>query len=98
MMATVNKDISMRLNLDESPNIPNTADHCISGLKKEVPTKRLVTYPEDSLVLLQYPWKCELNVKLDRIQPLEIDIWSKNVGEYQGGHTNYQRGERLWST
>ena len=72
----------MRLNLNESPNIPNTADHCISGLKKEVPTKRLVTYPEDSLVLLQYPWKCELNVKLDHIQPLEIDIWSKKVGEY----------------
>ena len=33
-----------------------------------------------SLVLLHYPWKHEVNVKLDRIQPLEI--WSKKVGEY----------------
>ena len=33
-------------------------------------------------MLLQYPWKCELNVKLDRIQPLEIDIWSKKVCDY----------------
>ena len=33
-------------------------------------------------MLLQYPWKRELNVKLDRIQPLEIDIWSNKVGNY----------------
>ena len=33
-------------------------------------------------MLLQHPWKCELNVKLDRIQPLEIDIWSNKVGDY----------------
>ena len=33
-------------------------------------------------MLLQYPLKCELNVKLDRIQPLEIDIWSKKVRNY----------------
>ena len=33
-------------------------------------------------MLLQYPWKRELNVKLDRIQPLEIDIWSNKVSDY----------------
>ena len=33
-------------------------------------------------MLLQYLWKRELNVKLDRIQPLEIDIWSKKVHDY----------------
>ena len=34
------------------------------------------------MLLLQYPWKRELNVKLDHIQPLEIDIWSNKVGDY----------------
>ena len=33
-------------------------------------------------MLLEYPWKCELNVKLDCVQPLEIDIWSKKVCDY----------------
>ena len=33
-------------------------------------------------MLLQYPWKRKLNVKLDRIQPLKIDIWSNKVGDY----------------
>ena len=85
-VATVNEDISSRLNLDES--LPKNAVHCTSEIKKEVPTKRLVTCPEDSLVLLQYPWKCELNVKLDRIQPTEIDIWSNKVGEYHVFNTS----------
>ena len=44
--------------------------------------KRLVTCPEDSLVLLQYPWKRKLNIKLDNIQPLKIDIWSNRVRDY----------------
>ena len=44
--------------------------------------KQLVTRPEDNLVLLQYPWKCKLNIKLDNIQPLEIDIWSNKVRDY----------------
>ena len=81
-VATVNDDLSSRLNLDESPNMPKNAVHCTAVIKKEVPTKRLVTCPEDSLVLLQYPWKREFNVKLDRIQPLKIDIWSKKVSNY----------------
>ena len=33
-------------------------------------------------MLLQYLWKRELNVKLDHIQPLEVDIWSNKVGDY----------------
>ena len=44
--------------------------------------KQPVTCPEDSLLLVQYPWKCELTIKLDRIQPLEIDIWSNKVSSY----------------
>ena len=87
-VANINKDISSRLNLDESLNLPKNAVHCTSEIKKEVPTKRLVTCPEDSLVLLQYPWKHELNVKLDRIQPTEIDIWSNKVGEYHVFNTS----------
>ena len=87
-VATVNEDISSRLNPDESPNVPKNAVHCTSEIKKEVPTKRLVTCPEDSLVLLQYPWKCELNVKLVCIQPIEIDFWSKKVGDYHVFNTS----------
>ena len=51
-------------------------------IKDHIPAKQPVTCPEDSLLLVQYPWKCELTVKLDRIQPLEIDIWSNKVGSY----------------
>ena len=81
-VANINEDISSRLNLDESLNLPKNAVHCTSEIKKEVPTKRLVMCPENSLVLLQYLWKCELNVKLDHIQSTEIDIWSNKVGDY----------------
>ena len=31
---------------------------------------------------------CELNVKLDHIQPTEIDIWSKKVGDYHVFNTS----------
>ena len=51
-------------------------------IKEQVSAKRSVTCPEDSLLLLQYLWKCELNVKLDCIQPLKIDIWSNKVSDY----------------
>ena len=81
-VATVNEDISSRLNLDESLNLSKNAVHCTSEMKKEVPTKRLVMCPENSLVMLQYLWKRELNVKLDHIQSTEIDIWSNKVGDY----------------
>ena len=87
-VVTVNEDISSRLNPDESLNLPKNAVHYTSEIKKEVPTKRLVTCPKDSLVLLQYPWKHELNVKLDRIQPTEIDILSKKVGDYHVFNTS----------
>ena len=46
------------------------------------PSKTTVTCPEDSILISQYPWKHELAVKLDRMQPLEIDIWSKKVCDY----------------
>ena len=51
-------------------------------IKDHVPAKQPVTCPEDSLLLVQYPWKHELTIKLDHIQPLEIDIWSNKVGSY----------------
>ena len=51
-------------------------------IKDHVPAKQPLTCPEDSLLLVQYPWKRELNVKLNHIQPLEIDIWSNKVGDY----------------
>ena len=51
-------------------------------IKDHVPAKQPVTCPEDSLLLVQYPWKRELTVKLDCIQPLKIDIWSNKVGSY----------------
>ena len=51
-------------------------------IKDHIPAKQPVTCPEDSLFLVQYPWKHELTVKLDHIQPLEIDIWSNKVGNY----------------
>ena len=51
-------------------------------IKDHVPAKQPVTCPEDSLLLVQYPWKCELTIKLDRIQPLEIDIWSNKASSY----------------
>ena len=52
------------------------------NIKDHIPAKQPVTCPEDSLLLVQYPWKRELTVKLDCIQPLEIDIWSNKVGSY----------------
>ena len=51
-------------------------------IKDHIPAKQLVTCPEDSLLLVQYPWKHELTVKLDRIHPLDIDIWSNKVSSY----------------
>ena len=59
---------------------PNSVEQHVS--QQNLHVKTAVTWPEDSLVLNQYPWKRELTVKLDRIQPLEIDIWSKKVWNY----------------
>ena len=50
--------------------------------KQNLHVKTTVTCPKDSIVLSQYPWKRELAVKLDQMQPLEIDIWSKKVCDY----------------
>ena len=50
--------------------------------KHPLTAKHLLTCPEDSLLLLQYPWKREVKIKLDNIQPLEIDIWSNKVHDY----------------
>ena len=70
------------LNPTERPDVITDADQSTTGTKDQATAKRLVTCPEDSLVLLQYPWKRKLNIKLDHIQPLEIDIWSNKVCEY----------------
>ena len=51
-------------------------------IKDHIPAKQPVTCPEDSLLLVQYPWKRGLTVKLDHIQRLEIDIWSNKVSSY----------------
>ena len=51
-------------------------------IKDHVPAKQPVTCPEDSLLLVQYPWKCELTVKLDCIQPLKIEFGSNKVSSY----------------
>ena len=66
----------------EHPDVITNASQNNTKIKDQVSAKWSVTCPEDSLLLLQYPWKCELNVKLDRIQPLEIDIWSNKVSDY----------------
>ena len=70
------------LNPTKRPDVITDADQSTTGTKDQVTAKRLVTCPEDSLVLLQYLWKHKLNIKLDHIQPLEIDIWSNKVREY----------------
>ena len=66
----------------ERPDVITNASQSNTEIKDQVSAKRSVTCPKDSLVLLQYPWKCELNVKLDHIQPLEIDTWSNKVSDY----------------
>ena len=66
----------------ECPDVTAQASQSDIEIKDHVPAKQPVTCPEDSLLLVQYPWKCELNVKLNHIQPLEIDIWSNKVGDY----------------
>ena len=71
---------SLKPSLDENIGPPNNAGQHASQTNLHV--KGAVTCPEDSLVLNQYGWKCELIVQLDRIQPLEIDIWSKKVRNY----------------
>ena len=72
---------SSKSDLNEgTDNVPNSVGQCISKQNLHVKTK--VTCPEDSIVLNQYPWKHKLAVKLDWMQPLEIDIWSKKVREY----------------
>ena len=81
-VVTANENTSQSPNLDECSKPPNDASQGTTQTNNDAPAKRAVMCPEDSLVLLQYPWKCELNVKLDRIQPLEIDIWSKKVCNY----------------
>ena len=81
-VATRHEKTSTGLNPAERPDELINAGHSTTGIKEELTAKWLVTCPEDSLVLLQYPWKCELNVKLDHIQPLDIDIWSKKVCDY----------------
>ena len=55
------------LNLTERPDVITDADQSTTCTKDQVTAKQLVTCPEDSLVLLQYPWKCKLIIKLDHI-------------------------------
>ena len=81
-VATRPEKPSTGLNPAEHPDELTNAGHSTTGTKEELTAKRLVTCPEDSLVLLQYQLKCKLNVKLDRIQPLEIVIGSKKVSNY----------------
>ena len=79
-------------NLDSVPNNVNQRTS-----QQNLHVKTAVICPEDSLVLNQDPWKRELTVKLDRIQPLEINIWSKKVWNYHVFSAYYQRCQRLWS-
>ena len=81
-VATGPEKSSTGLNPAEHPDEIINPGNSTTGMKEQLTVKRLVTCPEDSLVLLQYPWKCEPKVKLDRIQPLENDIWSKKVRDY----------------
>ena len=66
----------------EHSNVTAQASQSNIDIKDHIPAKQPVTCPEDGLLLVQYPWKCELNVKLNHIKPLEIDIWSNKVGNY----------------
>ena len=77
---------SPKLGPDESTeSVPNNVGQHIS--KQNLHVETTVTCPEDSLVLNQYPWKHELAVKLDWMQPLEINIWSKKVRDYHAFST-----------
>ena len=78
-VATKIEENSQKSSLVENLKPLNTAGECTSQTNSEAIVKRAVTCPEDGLVLNQYPWKHELTVRLDRIQPLEINIWSKKV-------------------
>ena len=64
-VVTTNENASQRPTLDACSKQPNNASQCTTGRNNDIPAKRAVTCPEDSLVLLQYPWKRELSVKLD---------------------------------
>ena len=43
---------------------------------------RPVTFPEDSIILSQYPWKSKLEVHLERVSEIELDIWCNCVMDY----------------
>ena len=81
-VATKIEENSQKPSPDENLKPPNTVGKHTSQTNSEALVKWAVTYSEDGLVLNQYPWKCELTVKLDWIQPLEINIWSKKVRNY----------------
>ena len=66
----------------EHSDVTAQASQSNIDIKDHITAKQPVTCPEDGLLLVQYPWKLELNVKLNHIQPLEIDIWSNKVGNY----------------
>ena len=66
----------------ERPDVTAQASQSDTEIKDHIPAKQPVSCPEDSLLLVQYPSKLELNVKLNHIQPLEIAIWSNKVGDY----------------
>ena len=76
------EQMSLNPNPTEQPEMISEADLNTKDAKHPLTAKCSVTCPEDSLLLLQYPWKCELKLKLDNIQPLEIDIWSNKVRDY----------------
>ena len=61
-------------------NSPNTVDQCTSEENLHVGTPE--SDPVDQILLSQYPWKCNLVINLDPMQPLNIDIWSKKVREF----------------
>ena len=49
---------------------------------ESTPVCDLLTCAEDGLVLSSYPWKKDLQVAVDRLTPVEIDIWCGNTSEY----------------
>ena len=73
-----NIESTQAVHLDLPSNINNI------GLAddKTVPTVRPVTCPKDALLLVHYPWKRAPKIKLDRMQPIEIDIWCNTVQDY----------------
>ena len=65
---------------NNTEQLPSPIDTCSQEQDLHVETS--VTCPEYGIFLSQYPWKQWLDVKIDRIHPVEIDIWYNKVSDY----------------